>query len=307
MPPRTAHPAGRAAPPHHTAATDIAPQANPGRRRYQPARPPRRRERPSKSTGALTICGRPRACHGPGCAVTPGARRSTAKSPRFASSTKAVTSAWRQHRCASEHHALVPSRRPGRRRRALRAASSPEPRPHRRPTTMIVVAPTAPMPHGSRSCARSVPACSRIASASRCGSRIRAAATSIAAVPASSSHSCVVLPEPGRGAVARPRTHQSSVRAMSTPNPGICSRSGQRAVDALAHRVRRAGRCRRAERDTLPERTVDAVSTDAASPASTDALTPRGTRGPGSDRSVMMATAASHVHRNRAPLGLPGA
>src|SRR6478609_2520760 len=110
-PPRTSRRATPTAPPYQIAATPIAPQANPGRSRYQPVGPTGAASASSKVTGPLVTSERPRANQAVGSTATPFAGPSgTAYNRRVVLPSQAVTSAC-ERVPASEHHGLVPDRR----------------------------------------------------------------------------------------------------------------------------------------------------------------------------------------------------
>ena len=214
------------APPNQQAATPMPPQAKPGRWKYHPGPPTGTALTPSKCTVPLGISRRPRLVH---CGVsqeTPGACRLTAKAalppdsvpgvvpavvpavdpalpppPRAICAVTTAPSSW----AASEHQGLEPFRTYAPAPSATASSRSPGPSAANTPQ-----AASAALRH------RWAPAWDRMATASRCGSSTRPAATSTAVTDASSSHSRAVLPSPGRGAV-RPMSRARASSAGTSP------------------------------------------------------------------------------------------
>ena len=152
-------PATAAAPPNQTAATPMPPHANPGRSRYQPGAPTGLAGTPSKVTVLVVTSTRPRGAQAAGSTDTPVSPRSTANRPAGPSSRSAVTSAC-ETRSASEHHGLAPVSR--------QRPSSPRRAATRVPGGAAAYTPQV-APSGS-----GVEACARMATASQCGSTVRA-------------------------------------------------------------------------------------------------------------------------------------
>ncbi len=171
----------------------MPPQAKPSRLRYQLLSPTGWAAAFSKSTAPLSTALSPRLAQVPGTASTPSWRRSTVNARRSLSPTWAVTTAW-SSREASEHQGLRPSRR---------QATSSLVAVRRAPGPSAANTPQVPLGAG-------IPACARMARASRCGSAVRATVRSAAAMVARVSQRRRVEPCPGNGDVSSPPTSPSA-------------------------------------------------------------------------------------------------